>query len=160
MNKAVLTTNDYIVPSSPLDNVFKYKSYNELCISFYDFFNGNIITSQNKQEFYQFVTNNAQNKIYSTTDHLITCVKVDDIYFLYVSLDNSVRANMNNNPLYMRLDAICQVVNKIIISLNQQCIVFFSESCRPSFLGDMNKKENFTSWLSIRQAISNKCNLN
>ena len=106
------------------------------------------------------LVDNAQNGLYPTTDHLITCVKINGVHFLYVSLDNSVRANMNNHPLYMRLVTICEVVDKIIRSLDDKCIVFFSESCRPSFNGGMDVKENLTSWLSMRRIISKICKLN
>uniref|UniRef100_A0A6G6ACH4 Endonuclease/exonuclease/phosphatase family protein n=1 Tax=Borely moumouvirus TaxID=2712067 RepID=A0A6G6ACH4_9VIRU len=156
-NKAVLIT-DKVVPASPLDNVLKFKNFNEIQVELYDFYQGNLLTPENRKNFYEVVVQNAINKNYPTIDHLITCVKIGEVNFLYVSLDNSVRANMNGYPLYKRLDAICQVLNNIINKLDK-CIVYFSESCRYSFLGDRDKRENITSWLSIRDMISERCNL-
>ena len=147
------------VPASPLDNVLNYNNAN-ITVTLYDFYNGQPLTEQNKIDFYKKVIYNTNNKLYPTTDHLITCVKVNNLNFIYVSLDNSVRANINDNPLYKRLPELCNVVSTIIKSLNNKCIVFFSESCRPSFLGGMDDKQNFTTWLSIRQMISINCNLN
>ena len=79
--------------------------------------------------------------------------------FLYVSLDNSVRSNKAGHPLYTRLDAICNVVTTII-EKNQEVVVFFSESCRPSFLLDANDmKQNVVSWLDMRKTICKLCGL-
>lgn len=164
-NRAVLITEtNTVVPASPLDNVLKISTENVIECTFYDFYLGEKITRENKKGFYQSIVDNVKNKCHSVTDHAIMCVKIAEINvnFLYVSLDNEIRANANNNPLYMRLDALCEVVDKIIKSLNDNCVVFFSESCRPSFLGSVdkiNKVNNFTSWLSMRQIISAKCNL-
>ena len=158
-NHAVMVDDGHVVPASPLDNVLKFKNGDDLDVSLFDFLNGDRVTSENRQEFYKAVVNNVKNKHYPTTDHLITCVKIDDLYCVYFPLDNSVRANMNYHPLHKRLPNICQIVNKIIDSLNGRCVVFFSESCRPSFSGGMNNKEQLTSWLSMRQIISTMCGL-
>ena len=133
-NKAVLIT-DSVVPASPLDNVLKFREFSDIEVTLYDFINGEILDSSNRKEFYQTIVHNAINRIYPTTDHLITCVNIDDINFLYVSLDNSVRSNMNNHPLYLRLDKLCEVLDKIIRSLDNKCIVFFffQESLQPIF---------------------------
>ena len=156
---AVTISDKSVVPASGLDNILKTKETN-LEHHFYDFLNGNILTNDNKQEFYKLVHEERFNNKYTTTDHLITHVKYNDVNYLYVSLDNSVRANMNNFPLYLRIDALCEIVNKIILSFNnEKCIVFFSESSRPSFVGDMNNKQNIHSWFKIRNIIENKCNL-
>ena len=88
--------------------------------------------------------------IYTHTDHLITQIEVGGLTILYVSLDNSVRANLNNNPLSGRLLAICETVTKCLEQVNKNCIVFFSESCRGS-VG--------ASWFKMRQTIADKCSI-
>jgi hypothetical protein len=159
-NKAVLITDKSIVPASALDNVFKFNTFNDFKVTLYDFLKGEKITPENKMEFYKLVVDNAINNRYPTTDHLITCVQIQGINFLYVSLDNSVRSNSNGHPLNTRIDNLCKVVRNIMKSLDNKCIVFFSESCRPSFLGTREKKENVTFWLDIRNIISKTCGLN
>lgn len=57
----------------------------------------------------------------------------------------------------MRLDALCKIINKIVSSLGDKCIVFFSESCKPSFLGTMDNKQHLVSWLSMRKKIEELC---
>lgn len=161
-NKAVTKTETLVVPASPLDNILTVLSLTVSIqnIKLFDFIAGEELTPKNREAFYKRVVENAKNKIYETTDHLITCVQIAGIYFLYVSLDNSVRSNMNGSPLYMRLVALCEMLNKIISYLNGKCVVFFSESCRPSFLGGMNDKQNLTSWFSMRRKIEKMCSLN
>ena len=83
------------------------------------------MTTENRMKFYESVTQNALEKRYDTTDHLISSVTIDGVMFLYVSLDNSVRSNKAGNPLYTRLDAICNVVTTII-EKNQEVVVFFA----------------------------------
>jgi len=158
MNYAVSITNNFVVPASPLDNVLKFKSVENIKVSFYDFLSGELLTD-NRQVFYNTVIDNAVKKVYQTTDHLITCVELAGIYFLYVSLDNSVRSNTNGHPLYTRLNNICKIINTIIKSLDNKCVVFFSESCRPSFSGGMTEKNNLIGWFAMRKIISSNCGL-
>lgn len=158
MNFAIKKFNSTVIPASPLDHVLLYNNP-DIKVTFIDFLEGEILTDENKRSFYQKIVDNVDDEVYPTTDHLITCIECDGIYFLYVSLDNSVRSNINLCPLYTRLSAICKLVSKIMESLNNRCIVFFSESCRPSFLGGMNQKENLVSWLKMRRIISTECNL-
>ncbi len=159
INCKAIVLGETIVAASPLDNVLRFKSDTMIETLVYDFLNGELLTTENRRDFYKTLVDHAEKKQYMVTDHVITCVKVAGVNFLYVSLDNSVRANTNGFPLYNRLNRLCEVVDKIIKSLDNNCVVFFSESCRPSFLGGMDKKENLTPWLSMRQTISSKCGL-
>jgi hypothetical protein len=69
---------------------------------------------------------------------------------LYVSLDNSVRANINGFSLVAsnRLDRICKLVKTI-----NPDVVFFSEACRKSFEGGMDVQKNPVYWMDMRQTI-------
>lgn len=156
----VVRDESNVVPATPLDNVLVNTSLNveincELC----DFYEGLVLTDSNTSDFYNRVVSERTSKMYSTTDHLVNVVTFDNVHFVYVSLDNSVRSNTNGCALYKRLDGICDLVNKISNRYNNNCIFFFSESSRPSFDGDMSNQSNITSWLSMRKKISNKCNL-
>lgn len=162
-----------VVPAGPLDNILFSKTNRhgiEAC--FYDFINGEIMTPETRDKFYQLVVDNAVVQHYPTTDHLITHVRINalDVSFLYVSLDNSVKSNTNGLPLHTRLPSICQVLNKIIKSLNNRCIIFFSEACRPSFFWNNSKftMEEFESkkkdiklisWEDMKKTISDICHL-
>jgi len=87
-------------------------------------------------------------------------VKVGKYNFLYVSLDNSVRANINGHPLKDHLPEFCDVITTFIIECGGECVIFFSESCRPSFDGgNLNDKKNEMSWFKIRQSIEKQCGL-
>lgn len=126
--------------------------------------NGEILTNDNKNNFYDQVKNNIKEKIYPTTDHLITVLKItfsngDLVIFIYVSLDNSIRANKNGHPLFKRLDNICGLINKVIKSCSEKCVVFFSEACRNSYEMENDVVLKTVSWLSIRKYIMKKCNL-
>jgi len=144
--------DDY-VPCSTLDHVLKFKNDN-LSIRFHSFLDGTIINTNNIKSFIDQVKSNIYDKKYPTTDHLFISVDFSEkLNILYVSLDNSVRANMNGFALYRRLNKLIEVVMKTIKLLNKECVVFFSESCRPSFDGDMNNKTNEISGFKIRQII-------
>lgn len=168
VNKAVLITGDIVVPASPLDNVFKPKAVDttSLNIKFYEFFNGDELTEDNKVNFYKQVAFGRNKGFYETTDHLPLSVTVGGVNFLYVSLDNSVRANENGFPLFVRLDGICGLVRNIIRSFGvtpdgypAPTVVFFSESSRPSFSGSMADKKDVHSWLQVRYQLENQCGL-
>src|SRR5438093_1213236 len=55
----------------------------------------------------------AGDSVYETTDHTPIEIEIDGIRCLYVSLDNSVRANMNGHSLITRLEKLCKLVNII-----------------------------------------------
>lgn len=100
---------------------------------------------------YELALENAKSSKYDTTDHAPIEIEVDGMRCLYVSLDNSVRANMNGFSLVAsnRLQNICKIINII-----NPDIVFFSEACRKSFEGTVQEQKNVVHWFEIRQIIS------
>jgi hypothetical protein len=102
-------------------------------------------------ETYKLALEYAKSNKYETTDHAPIELQVDGLRCLYVSLDNSVRANMNGFSLVAsgRLDRICNLVKTI-----NPDIVFFSEACRKSFEGSMDEQKNPVYWMDMRQTIS------
>lgn len=157
MEFAVFAYDKSIVPASKLDNILVPKG-NNLEYQLFNPLDGKELTKENRKEFYKQVYENAKNKIYETTDHVITMIKVDDIYFIYVSLDNSMRSNNNSSPLTKRLSNLCAVVN-MVKALYSNCVIFFSESCRPSPFIVEGKFEGEMNWLEMRKVIQEKCNL-
>lgn len=146
-----------VVPASKLDNILALKDA-QIEHQFFSPYTGEKIT--NWPDFYQAATKNVQDKIYTTTDHLFIRAKVGEHIVCYVSLDNSVRANINGYPLKNRLSNLCSIVSTFIENAGGECIIFFSESCRPSFDGgNLNDRKNEMSWFKIRQSISDKCAL-
>lgn len=152
----IIHPNGQIVPATALDNFLTNRAIET---KFFNPITGEILTPENTEDFYRMIMNNANKKEYLTTDHLIPCVKVKGVNFVYISFDNSARSNMHEHPLYKRLPSLCQVLNTIINFLGGKCIIFFSEACRPSFLGTVDKKKKITSWMEMRQIISKMCNI-
>jgi len=149
------------VPCSPLDHVLAFKGDN-IKIRFFSVLDGTEINKENLPHLCAEVKDLISNKKYPTTDHLFISTEINDTVFLYVSLDNSVRANINGFPLYKRIDKLCEVVHNCISSFGSEknCVVFFSESCRSSFDGsDINNKINEMSWFKLRQKICHCCEL-
>lgn len=150
------------LPASPLDNVFKRVTTPELTVRCHSVIDGTVL-GEDRTAFYDELKRNIQDKKYLTTDHCPISVEIPHtngaIYAIYVSLDNSVRANMNGEPLYKRLKNICKLVNNIIAVRGSRCIFFFSEACRPSFLSGMTDKKNITYWWKMRQQICQNCSL-
>lgn len=83
----------------------------------------------NPELFYQQVIRNTLDKKYETIDHCSIAIRVDGILYVYVSLDNSVRANGCGFPLKNRLETLCGMINTLIEECGGSCIIFFSESC-------------------------------
>ena len=135
-------------PVSTLDHTLCFKD-NLVEPRFFSFLDGSEITNETMPAFLERVTKDAQENRYENTDHLFTLIEVGSVSFLYVSLDNSVRANSNGHPLSGRLNNICDAVAMCLEKL-ERCVVFFSESCRefPN-----------VSWFKIRQTISERCGL-
>lgn len=156
MSHYLVKTNNDVVPTSCLDKILvPIGSY--LKPSYLSFIDGTEVNPTNYIEFAKSVVENINNKVYPTTDHLFCSVDVNGVKFLYVSLDNSVRANSKGFALYKRLDAICEVVKKCLV---EKTIVFFSEACRPSFDGaDISKKTNGQTWFQMRIKITSKLGL-
>jgi len=152
--------NGSIVPVSALDNFLIMKDFNNYKITFYSIFDGTELNTKiSIDTFYSKVIENSNKNIYETTDHLIYSILIDGVNFLYVSLDNSVRSNMNKLPLaHTRLENLMKVVSNIINKLDK-CVVFFSESCRPSFYGNINERQDERSWVFMRETIQNNTGL-
>ena len=135
-------------PVSVLDHTLCFKD-NLVEPNFLSFFDGTEITKKTMPAFLEKVTKDAREDRYENTDHLFTLIEVGSVSFLYVSLDNSVRATNKGFPLTDRLENICDAVVMCLEKL-ERCVVFFSESCR-EFAG--------ASWFKIRQTISKRCAL-
>jgi len=146
------------IPISGLDNVL-VPSKTKVKVAFHDFFNGKEITVPNKRDFYEQLEKQIKEEKYLTTDHLFICVEVNGIIVLYVSLDNSNRANSCGHPLKNRLISLCIVVKNFITECGGKCVIFFSESCRMSFDGSFGNETNKVGWFSMRQVIEKKCDL-
>jgi hypothetical protein len=116
-------------------------------MSYYCPFTGERLTGKT----YELALENTRSSKYETTDHAPIEIEVDGMRYLYVSLDNSVRANMNGFPLVAsnRLQNICEMINTI-----NPDVVFFSEACRKSFEGTMQEQKNIVHWFEMRQIIS------
>lgn len=144
--------DDSVVPASSLDNILTY-SDNQLECQLHSFFTGNLL--ENLEEFYDELKEKINNKIYRTTDHLFLSTTINDCSYLYVTLDNSIRSNVNDHPLKDRIVELCYTVKNAISSLNNKCVILFSESCRPSFDGGVDDRTNEMSWFQIRNLIEN-----
>lgn len=158
MYRAITQENNKIVPASCLDNILTFRENIEW--NLHSFYDGKPVNEHTKKDFYRIVTSNVANKVYTTTDHLFISCKVDGYNIGYVSLDNSVRSNSNGHPLKDRLPKLCKAVNDFINILGRNCIIFFSESCRPSFDGsDRVNRQNEMSWFKIRRYIETACDI-
>ena len=111
---------------------------------------GSVITPESLKLLILKVIADAEAGIYTITDHLFTIIIVGGIVFMYVSLDNSIRANNNGHPLTGRLLAICEIVAECLKQIGQDCVIFFSEACRPS-VG--------MTWPDMIEIISDKCKI-
>lgn len=100
---------------------------------------------------YNLALSNASSKVYPGTDHAPFLLTVGGSRFLYVSLDNSVRSNMNGHSLVStgRLQTICEIVKRI--SPNA---VFYSEACRMAFEGGMQEQRYPVYWTDMRDFIT------
>ena len=159
-NSYLFKTGDNISPVSPLDNMLYHSACKEKNVKFYNYLNGDELNSRERiDEFYHGLVRNAKTGTHATIDHLIYSVVIMGINFLYVSLDNSVRSNMNGVPLaHTRLDRLLGVLGNILAQ-NKRSVVIFSESCRPSFYGSVNERRDQITWLEMRKTISDKTGL-
>jgi hypothetical protein len=160
---ALSSQDGSFVPCSILDHILTFKgSRNNLKIRFFSFLDGTEINQENVHLYIEKIREQISKREYATTDHLLSSVKVANVTFLYVSLNNSVRSSANGFPLYKRLKKLCQVISTCISNLgpNTKCVVFFSESCCPSFEGgDPLNRINEVSWFNIRRVICRLCGL-
>lgn len=141
-----------MVPASSLDRLLRKKGA-DVQVTYYDYLAGKPLTPETTAAFRAKVVSAVERKEYETTDHVFTSVTVSGVLFLYVSLDNSVRANRAGHPVYERLGAICAVINRVIED-HSDVVVFFSESCRASFKEVHGVRRDVTSWLDIRCTIA------
>lgn len=146
------------VPCTSLDNVLTFKG-SDIKVRHYSILDGSEVDSTNIYGLCEKVKELISRKEYPTTDHLFTSVEVGGVIFLYVSLDNSLQANRNGHALYKRLERLCEIVSACISNFDKDCVVFFSESCRPSFDYMESVRMNEVSWFKMRQQISYYCKL-
>lgn len=159
MSTYIVKNEDLVVPASPLDNILTKQGIT-VEYNFHSVYDGTIIDDSNRSNFYSKVIENTIAKKYEHTDHLFISMKIKGIHYGYVSLDNSVRANQFGSALKNRLSTLCEAIIGFIRECNNSCVIFFSESCRPSFDGnDLSNRINEMTWFEIREHISDKCNL-
>lgn len=98
-----------------------------------------------------------RNKTYTHTDHLILVLVFDEHIVIYVSLDNSVRANISGFPLKgARLNNIAAAIRDIMARYeNKEVVLCCSEAGRPSFDGGMDAQENRVEWKEMATTIAN-----
>jgi len=145
------------VAATSLDNVLAPKALAaHVQVRFFSMNSGlPVTTPEEKAAFYQEIVEQRAREEYLTTDHMITVVTYHDKHYMYVSLDNSVRANSCGYPLKdKRLAAICRVINQVIAYLDGNTVLFCSEACRPSFDGGMAEKKDPVSWLHMRRDMA------
>lgn len=147
-------------PISILDHVLCFKN-NKPTVKFFSPFDSKEITETNFSNLLEEARGRINSNIYTATDHLIIYIKVDDVGFLYVSLDNSVRATSSGFPLKGdRLNGICQIINGCLSEINDpEVVVFCSEACRMSFDGNIQNKQNIVMWSTLADIISRECGL-
>jgi hypothetical protein len=147
-----------IAPTSQLDHLLVLEDeIKDVTLYYLSIFTGEVVTKENYPELVKKVKENIANKVYETTDHLPMKVIHKGITYIYVSLDNSVRANTCGASLYKRIENICDLLRD---NINEKTVVFFSEACRPSFDGDDRvKRPNEVSWFQMRQTICQRLKL-
>ena len=140
-----------IVQGFPLDNVLASRQA-QIDWKLRSFLDGKILTPDDMPAFHAQVQSNLTNKLYPTTDHLIIEARQTEspVRFLYLSLDNSVRANQAGYPLKDRLSALVDVIKEAVGF--DPVIIFFSEACCPSFSGSDAKSG--LSWFQMRCGLS------
>lgn len=141
------------VPSSCLDHVLTFDDdeHSSYKPEYFSFFDGSKITTENIHIFRSKVREYIDAGIFQPTDHLITRVKVGDIYFVFVSLANTTRDCLKGFPLHKRIEELKYAISNVI--KNKKCIVFFSESCRGSFEGTRELKTFEVSWNELQKVL-------
>lgn len=156
ITKRLTETGTFVVPASDLDNILTLKNFPIEYYSIHSPIDGSVITSS----FYDQIVSLTKAKQYTTTDHTPIVIKFGDLFYIYLSLDNSVRANSYGFPLKNRLGKLCDLIKRIIKEIGSECIIFFSESCRPSFDGsNINDRKNEMTWFEMREFIETNCAL-
>lgn len=155
-----ITSSLGAVPVSCLDRALI--KGNSVIVKYISFLDGTYITRDNWKVFAAQVQQNISDKFYPTTDHLFIEIEVDTVNgvftFLYVSLDNSIRSNINGHRLSRRLAKLLEVVKKCI---KPNTFLFFSEACRPSFDGgDIVNRVDEELWTSMIPKIEDILGLN
>lgn len=157
MSKYVVKNTDTFVPASELDNVLS-KAGKKINYRLHSIYDGKVI--EDFPKLYKEVIEKTISKVYETIDHLPISIKCNGINYGYISLDNSVRANEEGFALKNRLNKVCELVAAFISQCEGSCIIFFSESCRPSFdTADIINRPNEMTWYQIREKICAACNL-
>lgn len=156
VTKRQTETGDFVVPASCLDNILTLKSFPVESYAIHSLIDGKPMTDS----FNDQIVALTKAKTYTTTDHCPIVMKIGGINYVYVSLDNSVRANGCGHPLKNRLPSLCELVRNLITEIEGECIIFFSESCRPSFDGsNIANRINEMTWFEIRTQIEIQCSL-
>ena len=160
----IVSNDKTAIPATDMDLVLRPKNGLKVQVQYFDLIDGTEITVNNKIAFFKKITQHVINKEYTTTDHLpvvvtITLPNGEQIKYMYVSLDNSVRSNINGYALKNRLNTLFDMVNKLIKNIGGKCFLFFSESGRPSFDGDMKDKKNEMNWNEMVKFIKEYCDI-
>lgn len=147
------------VPASSLDQILHQKD-SPVVKYLHSMYTGKRVNIKDEAIFHAEVFRKTTEKEYETTDHMPISMEINSIWYLYVSLDNSVRANQFGRALKYRLAKLCTVVVQAIKECGGSCVVYFSESCRPSFDGNnLDDMKDKMTWFLMREYISKKCSL-
>jgi len=149
-----------LIPASWLDHVVCPTDSN-LLIRYVSPLDGKLLDDETCRDYLNDVVKITENNVYLTTDHIIMCVTAkitngEDIHFVHLSTDNSVRANLNDKPLYSRIENITRLIKIIIAQLGEHSRIVFclNEVGRPSMDGkSIQESSVIMEWLCLVKVI-------
>lgn len=163
------------IPLDNLDGIVIQPEFNhEIKIKKFSVLDGSEIIDENEELLK--LRKNIDNEYYHSTDHFFILLTIiikkskfnlltseyhdQEINHLFVSLDNSVRSNINNEPLFLRIGNICNALKNVLRQIDN-CMIYFSESYRPSFMGkDLNTSQQIVRWAEIKRILEKKLKIN
>jgi len=163
-NYALAREGNRIVPASHLDNVLVSLKDRHLrySVSYYDQVSGEPLLASLTEQYNRKMANRTGQRIYDTTDHTPMSVSFATqkgmVNIVYVSLDNSVKSSQNGMGLVTRLKPLVALVAKITGRFDD-CVVFFSEACRASFIEVDGVSTPALTWCQIRHVIESELGL-
>ena len=147
-----LLPNDKFIPSGGLINILAPKTSPNIKYWLHSHLDGKQVDDENRAEFYSQVLNEITNSRYTTTDHLLIRCQISGYNVVFVSLDSSHRSEIAGHSLSTRLNKICENINVIMREIDNECILFLSEACKPSWIWDT---DNQNEWLRLPAKASN-----
>jgi hypothetical protein len=159
-SRALLETSSGWLPANHQDNAWSLSGETpNVLVTYLHPVTGAPLEPDAMKQFYTEMRCMREERVYTTTTHLPLWVRVGEVDYIYLYLDNNQRANTHGHPLHSRLCSLVSLVNGALRTVGDNAVLFLGQVRRPSYYGSVGQRTEQVYWLQMREKICRETGL-